>query len=251
MSWWFSPLPGMELVFKVLRDKFGPPKRTTRRAVRAKYDLVFKHDRVGRLIDAYEFEHLELDRAKFSDELMSELAAECSSTVHISGDKVAIEHVYIERRVIPLDMYVREAAPKDAAAAVVDYGRAIKDLAVNDVFPGDLLLKNFGVTRHGRVVFYDYDELTVLADCVFKAFPEPAPGDEMADVPPWGVGAGDVFPEEFRSFLGLPAALRDVFEQHHGELFTSEYWRGVQERVAAGELINVLPYDESDRLPKS
>nr|NIS40847.1 bifunctional isocitrate dehydrogenase kinase/phosphatase [Desulfuromonadales bacterium] len=107
--------------------------------------------------------------------------------------------------------------------------------------------KNFGVTRHGRVVFYDYDELSALGECVFKAFPEPAPGDELADVPPWGVGPGDVFPEEFSSFLGLPAELRKVFEHHHAELLTPEYWRGVQSRVAAGELIEVLPYDRSSR----
>lgn len=241
-------MPGLGLVFKVLRDRFGPPKRITRRAVRAKYALVFKHDRVGRLIDAHEFEHLELDRAKFSDELLAELAAECGATVQLNQATVGIEHVYIERRVTPLDLYVREAGPEEAAAAVVDYGWAIKDLAVNDVFPGDLLLKNFGVTRHGRVVFYDYDELTSLGDCVFRALPEPSPGDEMADVPPWGVGARDVFPEEFRSFLGLPPALREVFEQHHAELLTPQYWQAVQGRVAAGELIEVLPYNEAHRL---
>lgn len=240
-------MPGIELVFKILRDSFGPPKRTTRRAVREKYDLVFKHDRAGRLIDAHEFEHLELDRNRFSQDLLEELAAECAATVQVNQQAVRIEHVYIERRVTPLDIYVRDASPDAAAAAVVDYGWAIRDLAVSDVFPGDLLLKNFGVTRHGRVVFYDYDELSALGDCVFKAFREPVAGDELADVPPWGVGPGDVFPEEFSSFLGLPADLRDVFERHHAELLTPEYWQGVQSRVAAGELIEVLPYDRSSR----
>lgn len=241
-------MPDLDLVFKILRDRFGAPKQTTPRLVKEKYQLVFKHDRAGRLIDAHPFEHLQLDTRHFSEQLLAELTSECAGTVTVAGGSVVIEHVYIERRVIPLDVHVRSASFDQAVAAVLDYGRAIKDLAASDVFPGDLLLKNFGLTRHGRVVFYDYDELSRISECVFRVLPTPAPGDELAEVPIHGVGPSDLFPEEFRSFLGLPPKLRDAFERRHGDLFSVEYWRHIQSRLGDGEIIEVLPYAEEERL---
>lgn len=241
-------MPEIDLVFKVLRDKFKPPKRTTRRQVRATYDLVFKHDRAGRLIDASEFEHLQLNRSRFDPAVLEELLAECSATVSLVGDQVNLDHVYIERRVNPLNLVVRGDDRVAAEAAVIDYGQAIKDMAVANVFPGDLLLKNFGLTRHGRVVFYDYDEIALVTDCVFRTFPEPEPGDEMSDVPMWGVGPNDIFPEEFRRFLGLPADLREVFTNHHSDLLTADWWTEIQSRVEDGELIEIPPYSDEFRL---
>jgi isocitrate dehydrogenase kinase/phosphatase len=241
-------MPDLDLVFKILRDRFGAPKQTTPRLVKEKYQLVFKHDRAGRLIDAHPFEHLQLESRHFSEQLLQELEANCAGTVTVEGDSVVIDHVYIERRVTPLDMHVRSASLDEAMPAVLDYGRAIKDLAASDVFPGDLLLKNFGLTRHGRVVFYDYDELSRISECVFRALPTPAPGDELAQLPIHGVGPFDLFPEEFRSFLGLPAELRAAFEAQHGDLFTVGYWRQIQARLGEGEIIEVLPYAEEERL---
>ncbi|NNC93219.1 MAG: bifunctional isocitrate dehydrogenase kinase/phosphatase [Acidimicrobiia bacterium] len=241
-------MPGLDLVFKMLRDRFGAPKKTTPRSVKEKYDLVFKHDRAGRLIDAHSFEHLQLDRRHFTDELLDGLAAECANTVRVEGETVVIDHVYIERRVMPLDIHVRSVPNDEAIPAVLDYGRAIKDLASSNVFPGDLLLKNFGLTRHGRVVFYDYDELMRVSECVFRELPEPDPGDELAEIPMFGVGPNDLFPEEFRSFLGLPRPLREVFESEHANLFTADYWKHTQQRITSGEIIEVLPYAEEERL---
>jgi len=241
-------MPDLGLVFKMLRDRFGAPKKTTPRSVKEKYDLVFKHDRAGRLIDAHSFEHLQLERRHFTEELLEGLTAECANTVRVDGATVIIDHVYIERRVTPLDLYVRSVPVEEATPAVIDYGRAIKDLAASNVFPGDLLLKNFGLTRHGRVVFYDYDELVRLDECVFRELPEPAEGDEMAEIPVFGVGPDDLFPEEFRSYLGMPRPLREVFESQHADLFAVPYWREVQLRLKAGEIIEVLPYAEEERL---
>jgi isocitrate dehydrogenase kinase/phosphatase len=241
-------MPGLDLVFKMLRDRFGAPKKTTPRSVKEKYELVFKHDRAGRLIDAHSFEHLALDRRHFTDELLDGLAAECANTVRVEGATVIIDHVYIERRVMPLDLHVRSVPNEEAIPAVLDYGRAIKDLAASNVFPGDLLLKNFGLTRHGRVVFYDYDELMSVSECVFRELPEPDPGDELAEIPMYGVGPNDLFPEEFRSFLGLSRPLRAAFESEHANLFTAAYWRDTQQRIASGEIIEVLPYAEEERL---
>ena len=241
-------MPDFDLVFKILRDRFGAPKQTTPRAVKEKYDLVFKHDRAGRLIDAHSFEHLQLDLRHFGDELLQELTSACGNTVRVEGSSVVIDHAYIERRVTPLDLHVRSVDHDDAVPAVIDYGRAIRDLAASNVFPGDLLLKNFGLTRHGRVVFYDYDELVRLSECVFRTLPEPDPYDDLAEAPLFGVGPDDLFPEEFRSFLGLPSPLRRVFESHHGELFAAPYWKGIQHRINSGEIIEVLPYSEDVKL---
>lgn len=243
-------MPGYDDVFKVIRDRFPPPKRTTRSAIVEKYKLVSRHDRAGRLIDAQNFQHLSFARTRFDPDLLEELLTEASRTVRIEGDKVVISHLYVERRVIPLDLYAREAIPGAAAAAVVDYGQAIKDLACSNIFPGDLLTKNFGVTRHGRVVFYDYDELSALTDVVFREMPDPREEDEaLAETPWFSVGDRDVFPEEHQRFLGLTEDLRALFRARHGDLFEVEPWKAIQKRIAAGELIEIFPYGDEARLP--
>ncbi len=177
------------------------------------------------------------------------LAAECGRSIATRDRTIVLAHAYIERRVIPLDIYLRDADPALAAAAIVDYGRAIKELAFSGTFPGDLLLKNFGVTRHGRVVFYDYDEITSLARCVFRDIPESAdPIEEMAAEPWFAVGPDDVFPEEFSSFLGVEGSLLEAFMEGHSDLLTARWWQDTQRRVAAGEVIDIFPYDDRLRL---
>src|SRR4029079_7820845 len=196
-------LPGLDVVFKVIKDRFDYPKTVTHQEVRDKYRLVFRHDRAGRLVDAQEFEHLEFDAARFSDALKRELTAVAGETVRFHGDTVVIGHLYTERRLRPLDVYLRENKSTAAHEAIVEYGQVLRDLAATNIFPGDMLLKNFGVTRHGRLIFYDYDELCLLTDCKFRERPE-ARGDfeEMSQEPWFYVGERDVFPQEFRSFLG-------------------------------------------------
>ncbi len=244
-------LPSYDLVFKVIRDRFDDPKNTTREEVKAKYRLVLKQDRVGRLVDAQEFENLTLERERFRDDLLEELATSAKESVSITGDRVILHHVYTERRVDPLDVFVREASPERAQRAVVDYGQAIKDLATANVFPGDLLIKNFGVTRLGRVVFYDYDELCALADCRFRTMPEPADPELETRADPWFyVGPNDVFPEEFRSFLFADPDLMTALDRAHGDLFSIDFWRRQQSLHASGELIDFFPYRTSLRFPR-
>lgn len=242
-------LPSQDLVFKVIRDRFPLPKQTTRRAVMERYRLVFRHDRAGRLIDAWEFEHLEFDRGRFSGEVLEDLASTSGRTVQIGADRVVVHHAYIERRVTPLDVFIRTRPFAEASAALADMGTAVKDLARSGIFPGDMLLKNFGVTRSGRVVFYDYDELTLLGGVRFRHLPEPVhPEDEMRAEPIWGVGDRDVFPEEFRHFLGLPAPLREQFVDAHADLFDPEMWRDIQHRLGEGEAMEIPPYEGARRL---
>ncbi|MGF1618446.1 MAG: bifunctional isocitrate dehydrogenase kinase/phosphatase [Acidimicrobiia bacterium] len=243
-------MPGYDDVFKVIRDKFAPPKRTTRRTVMAKYKMVFQHDRAGRLMDVQDFQHLKFDRSRFSEELLAELLDEAGRTVSLECNSVVVSHVYVERRIVPLDVFVREAMPSAAANAVLDYGQAIKDLASTNIFPGDLLMKNFGVTRHGRVVFYDYDELSPLTDVRFREMPEPRDDHDAMSAQPWfAVGERDVFPEEHEHFLGLNAELKELFNESHADLFRVDPWVGIQDRILDGELIEVFPYSEEARLP--
>ena len=242
-------MPDYDLVFKVIKDHFAYPKNTTRDAVMAKYDLVFKHDRAGRLVDAQEFEHLKFNHNRFSDELLDTLKRNAVQTVIINDDNVIVRHAYVERRVIPLNIYLREVDETEALTAVVDYGNAIKDLAASNIFPGDLLLKNFGVTRHGRVVFYDYDELCLLSICNFRVMPQPRSYDEELSAEPWfGVGENDIFPQELRNFIGLQGALKEAFLEHHDDLFDVHFWRQVQSRISGGVTIDIFPYGQSKRL---
>lgn len=242
-------MPSSEVVFKVLRDHFDYPKFISHAGVREKYQLVFEHDRAGRLVDAQEFTYLEFERARFSPDLLDGLQRHASQSVEVRSDTVVLRQVYTERRVVPLDIYVRQAPPEEAEQAVLDYGTAVRDLAATNIFPGDLLLKNFGVTRHGRVVFYDYDEICLLTDCRFRAFPEPRDeAEEFAAAPWFAVSEGDVFPQEFGSFLGLTGRLREAFLAQHAELLDPAFWNQMQQRLRAGAIMDTFPYSSDKRL---
>ena len=219
-------LPSHDLVFKVIRDRFGAPKTTTRSDVIERYQFVFRHDRAGRLVDAQEFKRLRLPLARFMPALADELLRDASESCRIEGEDLIVEHCYIERRLRPLNLFLREAEPAAAEAAILDYGNALRDLAASNVFPGDLLMKNFGVTSHGRVIFYDYDELCLVSDCVFRDLPQPRTDEEEFSAEPWyHYGPRDVFPEQWLPFLAIPAALTSVFLERHGCLLTASWWR--------------------------
>ena len=236
-------LPSLDVVFKLIRDRFAYPKNVLRQEVLDKYRFVFKHDRAGRLVDAQEFKRVRLPLSRFSPALLEELTTETASTVHIDRDDVIFDHMYIERRMVPLNLFLRDAPPEAAERAVLDYGQAIRDLAYTNIFAGDLLLKNFGVTRHGRVIFYDYDELCQVTDCRFREIPQATNDeDEMRGEAWFYVAENDVFPETFLNFLAFADDQRELFRRAHGEILTADFWRGIQQRVKASELMEVLPY---------
>jgi isocitrate dehydrogenase kinase/phosphatase len=229
-------LPSHDLVFKVIRDNFGAPKTSTREDVIDRYQFVFQHDRAGRLVDAQEFKRLRLPRARFMPALSNELLWEASESCRIEGEDLIIEHCYIERRLRPLNLFMREAEPAAAEAAIIDYGNALRDLAASNVFPGDLLPKNFGVTNHGRVIFYDYDEIGLVSDCVFRDLPRASCEEEETSGEPWfHYGPHDVFPEQWLPFLCIPPALSAVFIRHHAELLTAAWWRSLPSSPQAAE----------------
>jgi isocitrate dehydrogenase kinase/phosphatase len=227
-------LPSHDLVFKVIRDRFGAPKTSTREDVIDRYQFVFRHDRAGRLVDAQEFRRLRLPRARFMPDLLDELLNEAGESCRMEGDDLIVEHCYIERRLRPLNLFLRESDPAAAESAIIDYGNALRDLAASNVFPGDLLLKNFGVTSHGRVIFYDYDEICMVTDCVFRDLPQPSCEEEETSAEPWfHYGPRDVFPEQWLPFLSIPPAVCGVFTQHHAELLTAAWWRSLSSRLSS------------------
>ncbi len=265
-------LPSFPYVFKVIKDYYPPQKDTSREQIKGKYLLVKQHDRVGRMADTLEYSEVAFPRARFSDALITELEKFAPSQLEISDRdadgqmEVIIKHLYIERRMIPLNIYLQEAFdaggadPVNSSPAavharvqiergVMEYGNAIKDLVAANIFPGDMLWKNFGITRNGKVVFYDYDEIEYVTQCKFRKVPTPRnEEDEMSGEVWYSVGPKDVFPETFTPFLLGNPAVREVFMKHHADLLDVAFWQSHQARIAAGHVHDVFPYERERRL---
>jgi isocitrate dehydrogenase kinase/phosphatase len=220
--------------------------------VKEKYQLVKNHDRVGRMADTLEYSNVAFPRSRFSETLLAELKQVAPSIVEEEGDQIIIRHLYIERRMVPLNIWLSTAEKaKDELAlehGVIEYGNAIKELVAANIFPGDMLYKNFGVTRHGRVVFYDYDEIEYITDCNFRTIPEPRNEEEEMSAEPWyAVAKNDVFPEQFATFLLGNPQVRKAFLKHHADLLTRDFWQSRKERILAGVVEDVFPYPQSCR----
>ena len=246
-------LPSYPYVFKVIRDRFPPPKKTTRQEVLDTYRLVKMHDRVGRMSDVLEYSHVALPRARFADDLLEELYETCADSVSEEGNQIVIKHLYIERRMTPLNLAAQQADDHYLGRLMKGYGDAIKELAAANIFPGDLLLKNFGVTGQGqgRVVFFDYDEICYLTECNFRRIPEARyPEDEFAAEPWYSVAANDVFPEQFATFLFANNRLRQAFMKHHRDLLEADFWVQKQENIEAGIYEDVFPYAQKLRFAR-
>jgi isocitrate dehydrogenase kinase/phosphatase len=244
-------LPSYPYVFKVIRDVFGPGKNTDRATVESKFRLVREVDRVGRMAHTVEFTNLALPHARFAPRLLDELRELAPSAIELRDDNVIVRHCYLERRQTPLNLYLADATPDRLEHAVREYGDTIRELAIANVFPGDMLWRNFGMTRYGRVLFYDYDEVEYLTDCVFREMPPPpTPEAELAEEVWYRVGPHDVFPEEFGTFLLGDARVRQAFVRHHGDLLAPEFWRDCQRRVAEGEIVDFFPYREAIRFSR-
>ena len=241
-------LPSFPYVFKLIKDVIPHPKETDRPQIMAKYQLVKLHDRVGRMADTWEYSQVALPRDRFSPELIRELLAFCESQIELDASRVTIRHVYIERRMTPLNMFLQHATDAELDHAISEYGQAIKDLAAANIFPGDMLYKNFGVTRLNRVVFYDYDEIEYMTDCNFRVVPEAnGPDEEMSAEPVYLVDRRDMFPEQWRPFLLGDDRIRAALLKHHPELFEPAYWQERKERILAGSVEDVFPYPQSLR----
>ena len=241
-------LPGFDRVFKVIKDRFAPQKEMTAAHVRACYQLVKEHDRVGRMADTQEFENFVLEKRQIAPALMALLQTEAGAKITDLGDRLVISHLYIERRMVPLNLWLEQVNGQALRDAVEEYGNAIRQLAAANIFPGDMLFKNFGVTRHGRVVFYDYDEICYMTEVNFRDIPPPRyPEDELASEPWYSVSPGDVFPEEFRHWLCADPRIGPLFEEMHADLLRADYWRELQTRIRRGHVEDVYAYRRRQR----
>ena len=241
-------LPSYPYVFKIIKDSFPAPKETTREQVEAKYQLVKRHDRLGRLADTLEYSSVALPVARLDDALVRELETLAPSVIEYEGENLVIRHVYIERRMVPLNLYLQNGSDAEVEHGIREYGNAVKDLLRANIFPGDMLYKNFGVTRNGRVVFYDYDEIEYLTDCNVRAVPAPRnEEDELSSEPWYAVGPRDIFPETYGTFLLGDPRVRRAFLAHHANFFEPALWQESQARLIAGEVPDCFPYDASIR----
>lgn len=245
-------LPSFPYVFKVIKDFYPAPKETTRAQVKEKYLLVKHHDRVGRMADTLEYSNVAFPLARFSEELLAELRQHAPSLIEFEGDCIVVKHLYIERRMVPLNIYLSEAEKagddERIEQGVREYGNAIRELVAANIFPGDMLYKNFGVTRQGRVVFYDYDEIEYLTDCVFRDIPEARNEEEEMAAEPWyPIGKHDVFPEQFGRFLLGNSKIRHYFLRYHADLLTRAWWQAQKDRILAGEVQDIFPYPQQIR----
>jgi isocitrate dehydrogenase kinase/phosphatase len=236
----------------MIKDHFDPPKNTTRQQVREKYKLVSLHDRVGRMADTHEFEYFQLPLKRVHPELLKDLKNTVNSLLKIQGDTLIIKHVYTERRMIPLNLYLETCQTEEARNAVEEYGNAILQLAKANIFPGDMMTKNFGLTRQKRVVFYDYDEIEFLVDMNFRKKPKAESYEQIYASEPWyDIAPNDVFPEDFKKFMIGRNDVKDHFFEFHKNLFDPHYWEEIQSRIRSGELIHAFPYPESIRFRPS
>lgn len=244
-------LPSYPYVFKIIKDKFAPQKEFTRQQVEAKYQLVKRHDRVGRMADMLEYSNVVLPVERFVPELLQELQETCASSISFDGDSVIFRHIYLERRMIPLNIFIETADDALLERVIEDYGNAIKQLAGANIFPGDFLYKNFGVTQLGRVVFYDYDEITYMTECNFRKIPPPRfPEDEFRSEPWYSIEPNDVFPEEFGTFLLSTPRIRKSFLKYHRNLLDARYWQAKKDKIVAGQYEDVFPYPEALRFKR-
>ena len=241
-------LPSYPYVFKVIRDKFDAPKTGDRQMVKDKYTLVKQHDRVGRLADTLEYSQVSFPLDRISADLLKALKKYASSAVEIDNRQLIVKHVYIERRMVPLNEYLSNAGVADRNFAIDDYGQAIRELAGANIFPGDMMLKNFGVTRQRRVVFYDYDEIQYMTDCKFRKIPPPSSWEDgMQAEPHYSVEENDVFPEQFSQFFFSEEGHRFEFFSKHKDLIDPKFWIDKRDQLSLGIQDEVLPYPKTIR----
>ncbi len=240
-------LPSFPYVFKVIKDHVAPPKEVDRATVKAKYQLVKEHSRVGRMADTLEFSDVALPKNRIAPDLFEDIRRLCASVVEEEEENIVIKHLYIERRMEPLNIYLDRATPSQIDQAILEYGNAIRELASSNIFPGDMLFKNFGMTRYGRVVFYDYDDIEYMSSCNFRSIPKPPPEYETSGEIWYSVAENDVFPAQFADFLLGPPAIREAFMKYHADLLDPRFWREQQKQIALGHVQDFFPYPEAQR----
>ena len=235
-------LPSYGVVFKIIKDEFAESKKITREHVKDCYRLVKMSDRVGRMADTHEYVNFRFPLSRIEPALIEELKETCASSLEFTEDEMIIKHLYIERKMTPLNLYLQQETDEEKIkSALHELGLCIKQIAMANIFPGDMLHKNFGITRHGRVIFYDYDEICLMHERNFRELPV---SDDPYALDTLSVGPADVFPQQFEHFIVGKRKLKDILKSLHGDLMTAEYWRGVQKKCASNDVQHFTPYNK-------
>ena len=247
-------LPHFNFVFKVIKDypcylrsSNITTKRVSREHVIHCYQCVCNRDRVGRMVDTQEFENMKFKRKRFSSKLLHEFKIAAKDTVTINDDYVIIKHLYLQRKVIPLPLYLEiERDPEVIREVIIDYGYFLQEIAAVGVFPADLFnIWNCGVTSRRRIVLFDYDDIESLLDINFRE--KPLPHNQIDELIPDEdrivAYSNDFFMDEMKTFMGIPKSLQGVFNQIHGDLFKVDFWHKMQQRVRRGDILDIIPYD--------
>ncbi|MDO6474692.1 bifunctional isocitrate dehydrogenase kinase/phosphatase [Alteromonas sp. 1_MG-2023] len=238
-------LPSYGVVFKIIKDEFAESKKITRQHVKDCYKMVKMSDRVGRMADTHEYVNFRFPLSRMNPDLIQELKDTCASSLEFTGDELIIRHLYIERKMTPLNLYLLQETDEDKLRhAIYELGLCIKQIALANIFPGDMLHKNFGITKGGRVIFYDYDEICLMKDRNFRTLPK---SDDPYALDTLSVAPDDVFPEQFEHFIVGKKQFKDILKEYHGDLMTPEYWQSVQAITARGEVQNFTPYNPAMR----
>jgi len=269
-------LRGLHFVLKVVRDISDKSIWSRRREVLELHRQVHERDRAGRMLDPWIFSNLWFRKSDFDGELLQKLIEKAPESVRVIESEVILGHAIIMREVTPLDVFFeRTADPELRKRTIVDYGQCIKDLAAAGVWAGQYKIANFGTTRSGRVVLYDYDQMEDLADKNFRIIPRDPKEEEERQrkelgLPPivktleeelteiydymyskseefegprFAVDEDrDVFPEKFEMGWAIPSDLMETFKAEHGELLAPKWWASIQGRVRGGEILDVFPY---------
>ncbi|QZO11522.1 bifunctional isocitrate dehydrogenase kinase/phosphatase [Pseudoalteromonas piscicida] len=239
-------LPSFPYVFKVIRDQFPESKPFTKTTVLERYQLVKRHDRVGRMADTIEYSDVVIPLARISPALYQLLLDSISQSIRIEGDNMVIKHLYIERRMTPLNLFVQQADEETCEQVIRDYGYALKEMLAVNIFPGDMLLKNFGVSKHHRVIFYDYDEVQYLTEMNFRALPKQGL-DNMYDSGDISSAPQDVFPEQLCTFVLTNPTLKEMFLHHHADLAEVLFWQQAQRDIREKVVRHIYPYPHENR----
>ena len=244
--------PGSVYNLKVIRDhptdnyKWGDFAGVE--SVLEKYRQVHDINRTGSMLDNAIYYNVTLPKSHFAMELLSEMLEDASNAVSLRGTTVFFQHLIVQRKMIPMPVFLEQAPREDCERAVISLGQCIKNNMAANIFNRDLDGRNYGVGSHIRVYLFDYDALETFTDVKIRSNQGRFDGEE--DIPGWFFEDGVVFlPEEIESGLRIvDRDLRRLFRSVHGDLLKVEYWQRIQDELRCGNVPQIQVYPESSCL---
>ena len=244
--------PGSVYNLKVIRDhptenyKWGDFEGVP--SVLEKYRRVHDINRTGSMLDNAIYYNVTLPKKHFADTLLSEMLDAAGAAVSLRGEDVFFHHLIVQRKMIPLPVFLEQASPEECAEAVISLGYCIKNNMAGNIFNRDLDGRNYGVGSHIRVYLFDYDALETFTEVKIRSNQDRYDGEE--DIPSWYFEDGVIFlPEEIEWGLRISdPELRKLFRDVHGDLTSVPYWERIQEELREGKVPRIQVYPQSCRI---